>query len=279
MSEAIFGFTWDEHDANQGQRAAEFGGLGPRGNTGETGATGATGPGVPSGGTTGQVLAKASGTSFDTAWTTISAGVTSWLGRTGAIVAASTDFNALLDAAGADQKVRRIDANTLGFGAAGSQGKIRELAGGYVRILNWDETGYVEISPSGGVSLVSSGSTFAFDTYAIKLNQSIAYITRDSTALDGTTQSPLATTTLGWHDLTASSPTTLRGFGWNTYAGSIKYIANDGPSDVTCNHEDTALGTTSQRWKCPGAANLTLPAGSLALVQYDGSRQRIWRMA
>jgi hypothetical protein len=41
---------------------------GPRGPTGPQGATGATGPGVASGGTTGQVLVKNSGTNYDTAW-------------------------------------------------------------------------------------------------------------------------------------------------------------------------------------------------------------------
>lgn len=40
------------------------------GATGSTGATGATGVGVPTGGTTGQVLKKNSGTDFDTGWGT-----------------------------------------------------------------------------------------------------------------------------------------------------------------------------------------------------------------
>lgn len=53
------------------------GATGPTGPTGPTGATGATGPagadgvGVPTGGTTGQVLAKASATNYDTYWTTV----------------------------------------------------------------------------------------------------------------------------------------------------------------------------------------------------------------
>ena len=67
---------------------------GPKGDTGETGATGATGPqgpkgdtgetgpqgpqgpageGVPTGGSTGQVLVKDSATDYDTSWTTIDA--------------------------------------------------------------------------------------------------------------------------------------------------------------------------------------------------------------
>ena len=46
----------------------------PRGDVGATGATGATGPagpGVAAGGTTGQFLSKASGTNYDTTWSTI----------------------------------------------------------------------------------------------------------------------------------------------------------------------------------------------------------------
>lgn len=61
-----------------GQIAAEVfgGGKGAKGDTGDTGATGATGPvgptgpGVPNGGTTAQVLRKASNTSQDTEWHT-----------------------------------------------------------------------------------------------------------------------------------------------------------------------------------------------------------------
>jgi hypothetical protein len=41
---------------------------GPQGAQGATGATGATGPGVATGGTTGQVLAKTSSTNFATTW-------------------------------------------------------------------------------------------------------------------------------------------------------------------------------------------------------------------
>ena len=56
---------------------------GPQGIQGETGATGATGPqgetgatgaGVPTGGTTGQVLAKVDGTDYNTTWVDASTG-------------------------------------------------------------------------------------------------------------------------------------------------------------------------------------------------------------
>ena len=45
-----------------------IGATGPAGTAGATGATGAAGVGVPAGGATGQLLAKASGTDFDTTW-------------------------------------------------------------------------------------------------------------------------------------------------------------------------------------------------------------------
>lgn len=50
------------------------GATGPQGPAGADGADGADGVGVPAGGTTGQVLSKASGTDYDTAWTTLFAG-------------------------------------------------------------------------------------------------------------------------------------------------------------------------------------------------------------
>ena len=61
----------------------ETGATGPEGPKGDTGATGPQGPqgpagpdgvGIPTGGTTGQVLSKASGTDYDTEWTTPSGG-------------------------------------------------------------------------------------------------------------------------------------------------------------------------------------------------------------
>lgn len=53
----------------QGEQG-EAGPAGPTGATGATGPAGAPGVGVPTGGTTGQVLSKASGTDYDTEWTT-----------------------------------------------------------------------------------------------------------------------------------------------------------------------------------------------------------------
>lgn len=51
----------------------------PKGDTGDTGPAGTNGTngvGVPTGGTTGQVLSKASNTNYDTQWTTPNPGIT-----------------------------------------------------------------------------------------------------------------------------------------------------------------------------------------------------------
>jgi hypothetical protein len=64
------------------------GATGASGPTGATGAAGAAGVGVPTGGTTGQVLAKASNTNYDTSWVAQSGGgaVSSVNSLTGAVV-------------------------------------------------------------------------------------------------------------------------------------------------------------------------------------------------
>src|SRR3546814_16412777 len=62
---------------------------------GAPGNDGADGLGVPPGGTTGQVLRKTSSVDNDTAWgNPAAAPVYSVFGRTGAVVAASGDYNA-----------------------------------------------------------------------------------------------------------------------------------------------------------------------------------------
>lgn len=78
----------------QGERGLT-GPTGPAGPTGATGATGPAGVGVPTGGTTGQVLSKASGTDYDTEWTTPSdPPVQSVNGQTGAVVLDAQDVGA-----------------------------------------------------------------------------------------------------------------------------------------------------------------------------------------
>lgn len=75
-SEGI-GYTGSQGDqgytGSQGD-SGYTGSIGYTGSRGETGYTGSTGAGVPSGGTTGQVLTKNSNDPYDTYWTTVSTG-------------------------------------------------------------------------------------------------------------------------------------------------------------------------------------------------------------
>ena len=75
-NEPATGADWEDYwqrfsakgeDGAPGATGAQ-GPAGAKGDTGDTGATGAPGQGVPTGGTTGQVLAKNSGTDYDTEW-------------------------------------------------------------------------------------------------------------------------------------------------------------------------------------------------------------------
>jgi hypothetical protein len=70
---------------------------GIQGPAGATGATGPAGPGVAAGGTTGQMLVKASGTDYDTAWASITSALLTGLstGSATAIAAADTLLQAL----------------------------------------------------------------------------------------------------------------------------------------------------------------------------------------
>lgn len=70
---------------------------GPQGPAGATGATGPAGPGVAAGGTTGQMLVKASGTDYDTAWAAVTSALLTGLasGSATAIAAADTLLQAL----------------------------------------------------------------------------------------------------------------------------------------------------------------------------------------
>lgn len=88
---------------------------------GVTGPAGAAGPGVPTGGATGQMLVKKSGTDYDTEWADAPAsggtaepgtgGVTSFKGRTGAVTPQSGDYTAAQ--VGAVPTSRKVNGQAL----------------------------------------------------------------------------------------------------------------------------------------------------------------------
>ena len=64
---------------------------GPQGIQGPTGATGPAGPGVADGGTTGQMLVKASAANYDTAWASITSALLTGLASGSAVAIAAAD--------------------------------------------------------------------------------------------------------------------------------------------------------------------------------------------
>ena len=111
---------------------------GPTGPQGATGATGATGPkgdtgeGVPTGGTTGQVLAKASNTDYDTEWVdqTGGGGDAVWGGITGTL-SDQTDLQTALNA--------KVTANSAITGATKTK-------------ITYDAKGLVTAGADAGIS-------------------------------------------------------------------------------------------------------------------------------
>lgn len=69
---AFYSGSWNEIPTVGPQ--GPTGATGSQGSTGATGATGPAGPGVPTGGTTGQFLAKASNADYDGVWTSVVSG-------------------------------------------------------------------------------------------------------------------------------------------------------------------------------------------------------------
>ena len=64
----------DKGDKGDTGEKGDTGATGPQGEQGPKGDTGATGAGIPTGGTTGQILAKKTGTDYDTEWQNPSGG-------------------------------------------------------------------------------------------------------------------------------------------------------------------------------------------------------------
>lgn len=108
------------------------GSVGPQGPAGPTGATGPAGPagangangqGVPVGGTTGQVLSKASNTNYDTAWTTVATG-TDINGQTQVESALNDELIIYDTSASANRKALVRDIGCQGVGGWGFANKI-----------------------------------------------------------------------------------------------------------------------------------------------------------
>ena len=166
--------TWAElpYGGLQGPTGPAGGGSG--GGAGSTGATGATGVGVPSGGTSGQVLAKTSSSNYATQWVTLS----------------------------------NSGSGATGFtGATGPAGGVTSIvAGTNVTISPSNGLGAVTINASGGGGTANTG------VYIIKLilGTSGSDLTTGMTVSDTRDPSAASLTSNGW---TVTAPATAAPFG------------------------------------------------------------------
>lgn len=143
--------------------AGPAGPQGPQGIQGETGPTGATGPagptgpagvGVPVGGTTNQVLAKASATDYDTVWVTPSAG-----GGSGDVVgpASATNSNVVLFDGTTGKLIKDSGANLSSY-------LLTATAATTYQPLDGDLTAIAALAGTTGLVRKTAANTYSLDT-------------------------------------------------------------------------------------------------------------------
>lgn len=134
---------------------------GAQGSAGATGEQGPAGPGVAAGGSTGQILKKASNADYDTAWQDESGAVLSVFGRTGTVTAQSGDY-----AIGQISGVAAV-ASTNSYNDLSNLPTLGDLAAlDLVTVSEIDATGTPSISTylrgDGSWSTVTSGVSSVF---------------------------------------------------------------------------------------------------------------------
>jgi hypothetical protein len=148
----------EEIGADDLNEAFQLVATGPAGPAGADGAAGADGQGVPTGGTTGQVLTKSSNADYDSAWDDATGG-----GSTNYINVTSAPYNAVADAlfrhdAAISASSSTLTSATAGF-AAGDVGK-------YIRVVGAGTTATATLSITGGAitgySITQAGSAGAY---------------------------------------------------------------------------------------------------------------------
>jgi hypothetical protein len=149
-------------------------GVGVPGATGPAGAAGAPGQGVPAGGTTGQVLQKASGVDYATQWSTPSGGT--WGSITGTL-SNQTDLqsalNAKLSTATAASTYYPLTGNPSGFITSSA-------LSGYATQSWVDAQGYLQ---AGALSPYLTSATAASTYFPIPTGNTTQYIAGDGTLI------------------------------------------------------------------------------------------------
>ena len=135
----------------QGPPGADSTVPGPTGPQGPTGAQGPAGQGVPAGGTTGQVLAKKTGTDYDTEWVAQTGGGS---GATNLSYTASPTNGTVTSDTGTDATLPLADGTNAGLMAPAQHSKLAGIAAGATAVA-------VDATPTdGSANAVSSNGVF-----------------------------------------------------------------------------------------------------------------------
>jgi len=165
------------------------GAQGPAGPAGSQGPAGAPGVGVPAGGLTGQILSKASGTSYDTAWTTLTPGATeSWV--TTNFLSKAGNLSGLTDLSTARDNLQLGTLNSPTFAGVTVQGAGSNVANLGATFLTLNHTGYGQftIQPSSGITFPDT----TVQTTAFSASVLLPYAPLNSPLFTGDPRGPTA---------------------------------------------------------------------------------------
>lgn len=158
------------------------------GGTGPAGADGADGQGVPTGGTSGQVLAKASGTDYDTEWVEQSAGGGGAWGEITGTLSAQTDLQSALDAKAASSHTHtEADITDLGDYATSTElttGLATKAATSHTHTASNVTDFDTEVSNNTDVA-ANTAARHTHSNSAVLNATTASFTTADETKLDG----------------------------------------------------------------------------------------------
>lgn len=207
--------------------------------TGPTGAAGTTGQGVPTGGTTGQVLAKTSNTNFATQWITPASG-------------GSGSFNGVMtvsDLVGLNTfNITSPDSGGINIGGNGTS-QVQIMAGSTAAITTTPTDLYLR-----SLKFTTTGSTTVGNVLAVTSANTLGFVTPTGgggggvTTFTALTDTPSTYTANKWVKVNASgtalewtdAPTGTAGA-----AGSVWYSGTTAPASGTGVNNDFHLNTTT----------------------------------
>jgi hypothetical protein len=248
---------------------------GPTGPAGPAGADGADGEGVPTGGTTGQVLAKASGTDYDTAWVDAAAGggltvaaiqTAAFAPEAGTLYPVDTSGGGVVLSALLASPEYGDECALVTHNASWNAAAPLTLPGSAAAPVNGKPYDLIITAPS-YVAIRYAGQNYGFEVTVIALDQT-QYSEPHVRAPSITSPADAATDIVESPTLTASAFAPVNAPG-ETHAASDWQVATDsGFASIVVQSADDAVNLES--WKVP-AGNLAVNMTYYARVRYAGA--------